>query len=78
MSDVVDLQQRASKAGRAFPRLVAQEDIDRASADEKRRADLRALGVLLCIGALACFYFGHLVVGWLFLGGYAATTLKRT
>lgn len=72
-SNVVTFQQRPSKADLAFAPILSQKEIDRQSADEKTGGFARVAGVLLCVAALAAFYRGHLVVGWLFLGGYAIT-----
>lgn len=72
-SNVIAFQQRPSKADSVFPGIVAQENIDAASADEKNRERWRFVGVFLCVCALVAFALSHLAVGWLFLGGYAIT-----
>lgn len=47
MGDVLHLQQRASKAGRAFAPIIAQKDIDRQALRKKRRRLAKGLGKFL-------------------------------
>lgn len=49
-SNVLHLQQRASKAGRTFAPIIAQKDIDRQELREKRRRLAKGLGKFLLAG----------------------------
>lgn len=70
-SNVVAFQQRPSKADRAFVPIVGQEVIDHQELRKRLSALWWFVGIGLSALALACFIVGHLLVGWLFLGGYA-------
>lgn len=49
-SNVLHLQQRASKAGRTSTPIIAQKDIDRQELREKRRRLAKGLGKFLLAG----------------------------